>query len=146
MLKLACVISDLSVTHRVCHFSMEGKLDNSFQAFAIIKTPTKERFYGRKPYLFYIHSSSLYKQIISRLLKARFRAKPQQKHLNNLGYGGNNKQPFWREWMQLYSDWFIRYSHQPARHMAPFRQNKPSCMLRERSHLSTHSLCQLFPL
>ena len=27
MLKLACVISDLRVTHRVCHFSMEGKLD-----------------------------------------------------------------------------------------------------------------------
>ena len=27
MLKLACVISDLSVTHRACHFSMGGKLD-----------------------------------------------------------------------------------------------------------------------
>lgn len=144
MLKLACVISDLSVTHRVCHFSMEGKLDNSFQAFAIIKTPTKERFYGRKPYLFYIHSPSLYKQIISRLLNTRFRAKPQQKHLKSLGYGGNNKQPFWRECMQLYSDWFIQYSHQPARCMAPFRSNKLLCMLRERSHLSPHSLCEFF--
>ena len=145
MLKLACVISDLSMTHRVCHFSMEGKVDSKR---SLSSKNLQRSDFTEENLTCFIYIVLLY---INRLFQGFLKQDFEPNHNRNTSttsamaettsnHFGANECSFIL--IGLYSTpisprviW---------RHFA--RTSYHVCYVKDPSILSTHSLCQLFPL